>query len=606
VDELHAEAREHRRRGQNELGAHKLCAALHQIGSEERSYQRVCRLLVEELSERQLDAEALSVAWYLGDRELQDRLLAHADADSSARTWAGQAAFAWCHPSEVQKLHTAAARAFESSGALVHAAIEYERAQKPRVARTLWSRLGQTLDAGTGDFYAAGLAHFNAARSSRALDDRDQARAFTNLSVHLLEEAADRFEAAGQRERAFDCFNVLMEVGAFSGAFEHVLEGTVNAIRILSEDHLVYHAARLYQHGIDLAVRAGELSAAAALARELTAFARKNALASLVQSSLADQAKLFREFADSRRRSGAPPGIVDNALTQSLLAHAELGQYGSVRALFEKLSETEASEQQRQHYRRASERHYPESRSFTRPPDEIGEYMAPPAVWFDDLVEWQERGSAAACSASILLDPELADDRQACRAALVARLAVLTAARGDGDRSHADYVVCNCLGVVGLYRSLPALERFYQTGEPSVRRAAVEALGQHALKRSFVTLEKAIQDRDSEVRKAAIRQMNHLRFEHAFEPLARIYRQSDHAPARLAALGAIGHIDLDEAVDLLLEVMKHGNDKERRRAIQAATKSRSNRLLERAQSLGPGAPPRLREALRAVAQNRTK
>jgi HEAT repeat protein len=108
------------------------------------------------------------------------------------------------------------------------------------------------------------------------------------------------------------------------------------------------------------------------------------------------------------------------------------------------------------------------------------------------------------------------------------------------------------------------------------------------------------------VRKAAIEQIGRLRFDHAFEPLARIYRQSERSPARLAALSAIGNIDVDEAVDLLLEVMKHGTDEERRQAIQAAARARSPRFFARARPLLPSAPPRLQEAIRAVAQSRPR
>ena len=53
-------------------------------------------------------------------------------------------------------------------------------------------------------------------------------------------EPADRYETVGQRERAFDCYQVLLAIGRESGAFEHVLEGYVNLIRILREDNLRY------------------------------------------------------------------------------------------------------------------------------------------------------------------------------------------------------------------------------------------------------------------------------------------------------------------------------------------------------------------------------
>ncbi len=97
-------------------------------------------------------------------------------------------------------------------------------------------------------------------------------------AVHLLEEAADRYETIGQRERAFDCYQVLIAVGRESQEFEHVLEGYVNVIRILREDHLRYYALQSYEEAVSAAEKQGEVSAAATLAREMSTYARKEGL----------------------------------------------------------------------------------------------------------------------------------------------------------------------------------------------------------------------------------------------------------------------------------------------------------------------------------------
>jgi len=64
--------------------------------------------------------------------------------------------------------------------------------------------------------------------------------------VTALEEAADRFEVLGLRERAFDCFNALSAIGSTTHTFEHSLEGRANAIRILREDYLRQYALQQY------------------------------------------------------------------------------------------------------------------------------------------------------------------------------------------------------------------------------------------------------------------------------------------------------------------------------------------------------------------------
>ena len=50
----------------------------------------------------------------------------------------------------------------------------------------------------------------------------------------LLEQLADEFERRGQRERAFDCYGMLLRLGRDSGSFENVAEGYLNAIRLLA------------------------------------------------------------------------------------------------------------------------------------------------------------------------------------------------------------------------------------------------------------------------------------------------------------------------------------------------------------------------------------
>src|SRR4029077_9273574 len=164
-------------------------------------------------------------------------------------------------------------------------------------ARALWSRLAQLLSASGADLYAAGLARFNLARTSRRARDPGAARAAVVAAVHLLEEAADRYETIGQRERAFDCYQVLIAVGRESQEFEHVLEGYVNVIRSVREDHLRYYALQSYEEAVSAAEKQGEVSAAATLAREMSVYARKEGLAAVSSFATLTQARLWQEVA---------------------------------------------------------------------------------------------------------------------------------------------------------------------------------------------------------------------------------------------------------------------------------------------------------------------
>src|SRR6185369_9134487 len=106
-----------------------------------------------------------------------------------------------------------AADEYEAAGLVAQAAIARERCDDFVRARALWSRLAQVLTASGSDLYAAGLARFNLARTSLRTHDSAAAREAVVAAVHLLEEAADRYETIGQRERAFDCYQVLIAIG---------------------------------------------------------------------------------------------------------------------------------------------------------------------------------------------------------------------------------------------------------------------------------------------------------------------------------------------------------------------------------------------------------
>src|SRR5690606_19937770 len=188
-------------------------------------------------------------------------------------------------------------------------------------------RLAHQLEADAGDAYATGLALFNLARTSQAQGEADAAFDATVNAVHHLEEAADHFESIGQRERAFDCYHVLIAVGGLTRTFEHVLEGSVNAIRILREDNLKHHALRLYQQTLQLGDAASEYAAAATLAAEMSEYARSHGLTRVTEYALGEQARSWHKLAENQRARGAPPEIVEPALHQSLLAYAELGQF---------------------------------------------------------------------------------------------------------------------------------------------------------------------------------------------------------------------------------------------------------------------------------------
>ncbi len=589
---------------ENQNAIQTLCAALTLTHSREEAYAPVVRRLSELLSARGDHRAALSAAWYAEDPSRQRALAEKALPIDQARTLS-----LWADRGDAEKTssYRQAAEILEGSGHLVRAAISYERAQQPDAARALWSRLGQMLDTSDRDPYAAGLARFNLARLCAASNDTTAARQATVAAVHRLEEAADRFESIGQRERAFDCYHVLVAVGRLTDTFEHVLEGYVNAIRILSEDNLRYHALRLYEHAIELAEEAVEHAAGASLARDMTDYARKQGLERVASRGIVRQATLWQASAEAMIERRGPLELVENALLASLLAHAEAGQYQKVAALYTRLESLDIGAVRKKHYGRAASR-YREAQNATLesgPLDErFGRHVEPPDVWHVDLLEWEEKGVASEACADVVLDPEEQSDSITRRNALVGRLVALGAEAAPGDlRQRADVLLADSLRPIELYSLLAPLERLYDSPDPVVRVAAVRALSHYFYKRTFVTLEDALRDDAASVVDVARTALGRLSFDHAFDPLARIYRTSDGIN-REAALKAIARIDTVEAAELLLAALDHGGPGERKVAMKALENARGSQFVSAARDAYPGASARLRQAISQVLKHR--
>jgi hypothetical protein len=582
-----------------------LCTALLLTHSREELYAPACALLRDAFAGSGDVRSALSLSWYAPDREYQRELLPRVPPIDRARTLAQWAS---ASPSRSSELYSQAARELEEAGLLARAAIYYERAEEVKAARALWSRLAQLLDAQRAEVYAAGLARFNLARTSGLAGDERAAREATVAAVHSLEEAADRFESVGQRERAFDCYHVLIAIGKLSHGFEHVLEGSVNAIRILSEDNLRYHALRLYDHAIRLAERADESSAAATLAREMADYARKQGLGRIALRGVLLQARLWQTVAEQTLERHGPAQLAENAYVASLLASAEVGQYATVGAIYRRLGELELDPARREAHARSARR-YAGARNGTlergQLDERLGKHVPPPDVWHVDLIEWEERGSAAEACADVVLDPDEESDRITRRSALVGRLVAIAAEQTPAARSaRAAVVVADYLAPIGLYSLLAPLEATFARTEPAARLAAVRALSRYFYKRTFVTLEQALRDPDFSVVQEATAALERLRFDHAFDPLSRIYRTAPRPEARLAALRAIARIDVVEAAELLLGALEHGGPGEREAAVAALKVARGARFVELARAALPQASEQLKRSLSEILRSR--
>lgn len=463
--------------------------------------------------------------------------------------------------------HARAAREFEAAGLLGHAALQLEQTDNHTGARVLWERLEGDPRL-RDDAYTAGLVRFNVARAAARLGDRDAARKATIHCMHLLAAAADAFEAQGLRERAFDCWNVVLEIGK-QGRFENLAEGYVNSTRILREDGLWRYALRYYEDFQAMAIERREHHAAATVLREASDYCRRAGLVYARDYRLRG-AEAHVMAADALLASGAPPEMAENALSAALDAYNELGMHAKVRATYLRLSGLDLSEKRKTRYARLAARLENVSDERTRVERFLHdqEQTAYPKVWELDIVEWEQAGDAAETMAEVMLD-----DRQQESIRVGAMLARVWQLQADTLDVGTLVGLAGRLGLVDIYVTLAPIEKLARHPAPAVRVAAMKAVTRLYFKRSFVTLAAGLADDSPDVRKEALLGVKKFHFRHAFDPLSRIWRTSHDPEVRKEALTSIGKVPAAEAIELLLDVLRHGDPPEKAIAKEALVRA---------------------------------
>jgi tetratricopeptide (TPR) repeat protein len=610
IHELRDEARSALSRGDLQRAHQSLYSALQHTVAREEDYIAATSELRDVHGRMGDFRAALTLDWYAGSERSQRTLIQQVPAIDRARTllaWADRGS----DRERAKSIYGKAADEYEAAGLVAQAAIARERCEDWGRARALWSRLAQVLTASGSDLYAAGLARFNLARTSLRTGDPGAAREAVVAAVHLLEEAADRYETIGQRERAFDCYQVLIAVGRESGEFEHVLEGYVNVIRILREDHLRYYALQSYEEAVAAAEKQGEVSAAATLAREMSAYARKEGLVAVASFATLTQARLWQEVSVASQKRRAPPEIAENALLAAVIALGEAGQYQRVGGLYGALAKLPLSESRVKHYNRARSR-YTEALDLNIDaaplPAHLRHEVGFPEVWHVDLVEWEQGGSASQACGDIILDPGQWSEVTR-RRAMLARLTALSVeasppAGQRGPTAEAFTRLAEQLALVELYTILSPLEVMFRRPEQPVRAAVIRALSRFLYKRTFITLRDALADPDPTIVHEAARALEELRFPHAFDPLARVYRESQSSAVRCSAVRALAKIDTIEAAEMLLGVIQHDGLEERSAAMDALKRARGLRFVDLARDQLKHLPTATKTAVRDVLQAR--
>jgi hypothetical protein len=477
---------------------------------------------------------------------------------------------------EVEKRWSEAAELYAKARLPVHAAVAWERAKQVESAAAMWEQLlGEP--ALKHRPYEQALVHFNFGMAKSALgEDSGAGRRALVEAQRRLEQVADDFESRGERERAFDCYQILLKLGRDSNQFENLAEGYLNCIRVLKDDNLKFYVLQYYEDFIRLALQRGELHAAATLYQEAADYA--------VQSGLpydrhyqSKAAETWVRCADKHRKDGAPVEMIENAVLAGISCYSAVGLYEQVKRLFESLADLSLPERKAKRYAVIASR-YATADNDPQDAPEFPEYLkqqhAYADIWFVDLLEWELGGDPYGVAASIVGDLRYPDGIR--RRALVIVLTLEDAAiRGEDVHPETLAQVAELLGELQSYAALSPLERLFEHQEGRVRQAAVRALRFLFFKRAFVLVRRALQAADDGVREAAVEAVSGLSFPHAFNPLARIYRESDEPRVKAVALESIGKIQSIEAGEFLLMVLRQ-EDGPLREAARAALANLDN------------------------------
>lgn len=557
-DEAIARARQ-AMRGNNPAGAVSiLLQAADQTHLPPRDYDELLRLLAQALQTVGATRAAASVWLYLREPGAMAQLSANEPRDL------GRAAHLAGRPEQ-------AAEHYRAARWPAHAAIACERARQHPKARVLWEEV--TADPRLReDPYTAALVSFNLGRVLAELNDNAGAHRCRVRAMRLLEEAADVLEARGLRERAFDCFQVLLTLGAETGSFENLAEGYLNCIRILKEDHLRYYALQYYEDFIGRAERAGEHHAVATILHEAADYARGLGLP-FHTALRVREAEAWRRAADGTLQAKGSPELAENALLASVGAYSAVGMHARAVTVFGALALLPGLDEKRaKRYQKLAERYADARDEVARPgplPEFLRQPVAYPDIWNVDVIEWEEQGDPVETCGEILLDGTLPDFVR--RKALLARLVPLT--QREPNHPTTLGLVAEKLGQVQLYAVLAPLEHLFERSRSDVRVATLRAARTLFFKRTFTLIMKGVVDADGGVRRAAMDAIAALHFPHAFDPLSRLHRDSADPDVRRAALGSIGRITSLEAVEYLVGTLIHGSQDERHQAADLLIRS---------------------------------
>lgn len=487
----------------------------------------------------------------------------------------------------------------EQAGLRVLAARELEAAGDLPAARALWERLEREPRLRLRPYEMA-LVHLMQSRVERGPGHEEAAIHHLNQAVARLEALADEYETRGQRERAFDCYLLILRVGQGpGGAFENLAEGYVNAIRILMADGQRDFALQYMDDFVTAAAKRFEFHAAAGVALEAADYCRRQGLA-FEQDFLRKAVELWNEAARQSLAQGQAPELAENAHAAALDAATSLGDLPLVGRIYESLAALPLDAARVARYAALAARYGRVGESPAPGPALPSAFKSPGAyqdIAWQDLIEWELDGNPEATLALVVV--ERTDHVRFVRAALLALLAAVDHPRWIESAEAARPVIA-ALGDVEVYEVLAPLERLASHAAPEVRAAVMGAAGKVLCKRSFHTVRLGLEDPDDRVRTEARRALRGLHFRDGLEPLVRIFRESKDPLVREAALAAVSDVPILEAALVLLDVIREEDGPLRALAVERLSAFPSAGLLPHVRALTEVCQGEARQSLEVV------
>jgi HEAT repeat protein len=291
-------------------------------------------------------------------------------------------------------------------------------------------------------------------------------------------------------------------------------------------------------------------------------------------------AEIWWRAAEKNERDGGPVEITENAYLAAIDAFNSVGDFFHVRESYRKLQALALGEKKQKRYADVVSRYaevWQEAIEAAPFPDYLRQQHAYPEIWYLDLIEWELDGDPEQVCATIVGDLRWADMIR--RQALVALLAFLELkSRPSAPGAPADLdpiglgAIIQALGAMQAYPVLRPLERYWEHPHEEVRRSVMRATHRLFFKRTYELIKRGLKDPATTVADAALEAMAHLNFPHAFDPLIRIFRESEESRIREAALETIGHITTLEAGEFLIEVLRYETEPLREHARRLLAK----------------------------------